>query len=492
MLNKFDSQNEVWSLLAECASGSSFKDATTSSSSLPSSTNSREMVMAIQEELISKAKLSIRLLELCLEGVEARRVFIWNWLENGTDNNNNNNMTNAQTMNETDNKSDEKFSPTSFWKEASHPTKEMYNLVFTSWKNVIESCSSSSPSSINPMDAIALMENAARQASSLLLLMEDERSSDLAFVQAYNSRVDRSKFMMLNSGAAIPDVRNYSEVLGAWGRCVGGSVFHPSKKRRDHHTSRHRPMQDRSFRENNNDNELKGMFQNRLRLEASAMKAMVELIESMEEGLYESYSDGDTAQPRNRPPPDRVCYNIILASMARQANPSLYEMRLMLQRMMERVKYELENPLYDLEGSDIHKDDKSGDETNNAEIDEDHLELLSNSRALSFFPDSFSYNALIEAHANRSAMFSSAEEIRNNHDPREKRQQKTLQESFLAKRHHSQWHQLQQEQRRRFTSSEEEAILAEQTLEEMCSLATMPIRPNVWSYNGKYHLTSPV
>ena len=58
-------------------------------------------------------------------------------------------------------------------------------------------------------------------------------------------------------------------------------------------------------------------------------------------------------------------------------------MRLVLQRMMERVKYEFEH--------------------SSSEEDDDDL----NDYAMSFFPDVFSYNALIEARANRSAMFAS-------------------------------------------------------------------------------------
>jgi hypothetical protein len=297
------------------------------------------------------------------------------------------------------------------------------------------------------------MENAAREASSLLLLMEDEYSSDSAFIQEYNSRIDKGRFISLMVGAALPDVMNYSEVIGAWGQCIDGSALRlPSKRSRDG-GGRTNPIRD-------------GSLQRRLRLEASAMKAMMELLESMEEDLYgtfrsETMMQQDAPHQRKKPAPDRVCYNIILASMARQLNPSLYEMRLVLQRMMERVKYELEM-----------QDD--GDEY------DDH----DNAHAMSFFPDVFSYNALIEARANRAAMFTTDTNNKNGSRPQLGMQQK-------LKRPQSRWRQqlteVPQVMKSRFTSSEEEAILAEQILEEISHIATVSVLPNIWSYNGELY-----
>jgi hypothetical protein len=135
----------------------------------------------------------------------------------------------------------------------------------------------------------------------------------------------------------------------------------------------------------------------------------------------------------------------------------LYEMRLVLQRMMERVKYELELP-----------DNETEDEAK-AEHIYDY--------AMTFFPDVFSYNALIEARANRSAMFASD-------------QQQFLPQQSVSQRfkHHSAWQQGNSEnlshRKKRFTSSEEEALLAEQILDEMCHLSTVSVRPNIYSYNG--------
>jgi hypothetical protein len=178
----------------------------------------------------------------------------------------------------------------------------------------------------------------------------------------------------------------------------------------------------------------------------------MELLESMEEDLYENFSP-NTSQ-RKRPPPDRICYNIILASMARQINPSLYEMRLVLQRMMERVKYELERPDNETE------DDASAEHISNY--------------AMTFFPDVYSYNALIEARANRCAMFAS------------EKQQLPVQQSVPRRAwQHGNIENLSH-RKRRFTSSEEEAILAEQILDEMCRLTTVSVRPNIYSYNGKF------
>ena len=487
-LTKYDSQNEIWSLLAECASFDKININNTKS---------------IKEGPIAMAKLSNRLLQICLDCVEARRVLLWQWLNDMHENAMVQGMEGEGESTSSSNDSSDKFSPAAFWKEAPHPTKEMYNLVFSAWKNVIESCSSSS---ISVIEAMEIMESSAQHTSSLLLLMEDECSSDMSFVNLYNARIDKSKYASLVAGAAIPDVRNYGEVLEAWGRCIGGSVFRQPEQR---------------GRGRNSDE----TFQIRLRLEACAMKAMMEFIESMEEDLYENFSSGTTKSDdcgdhgvssnsstcstldlprRKRPPPDRVCYNILLAAMARQTNPSLYEMRLVLQRMMERVKYELEH------ASELDIDADSSDQS----------VIHPNSQALSFFPDAFSYNALIEARANRSAMFASVE--LNHHllpsmmriIPSIEQQQhqerlapfQTLQfwrlrriwqQRPLVKGCDNQWRRGENEQqpqlkysqiqgRRRFTSSEEEAILAEQILEEMCHLVTMPVRPNIWSYNGKF------
>jgi hypothetical protein len=262
--------------------------------------------------------------------------------------------------------------------------------------------------------------------------MEDEYSSDSAFIHAYNSHVQKGSYTLLRMGAVLPDVRNYSEVIRTWAQCIDGSILRESN----------------TFSRD-------GAFQKRLTLEATAMKSMMELLEAMEEDLYENFSPN--VSQRKRPPPDRICYNIILASMARQINPSLYEMRLVLQRMMERVKYELERP-------------------ENEEEDEAKAEHIYD-YAMTFFPDVFSYNALIEARANRSAMFASD-------------QQQLLRQQSDSQRsqHHSAWQQGNNgnlsHRKKRFTSSEEEALLAEQILDEMCHLSTVPVRPNIYSYNG--------
>lgn len=372
-----------------------------------------------KDSRLATAQLSTRLLEVCLQSAEARRVHLWEWSTG-------------------DPSSDDPFSPSSYWDEAPHPTKEMFNQSISCWKQVIESCSAFS---IKSRDAMQMMESAARQCSSLLNLMEEEYASDLAFVDAFNSKFDNStgQHKRIHSGAAIPDVRIYSEVINAWANCIDGSVFRSRNKK-----SR--------FRDD--------AFQNRMHLEATAMKSMMELLESMEEDLYGTFSSSEEPAPadRKRPPPDRVCYNIILTAMARQINPSLYEMRLVLQRMMERVQFEL------------------GHEDNNPDLDEEELHL----HAMEFFPDAFSYNALIEARANRSRMFASDETTigkeSNVFHPRP--------------RHHAMWEvgqsELMPKKRRKFSSSEEESILAEQTLMEMGRLVTMPVRPNIYSYNGEY------
>jgi len=145
-------------------------------------------------------------LELCLQQVEARRVFLWDWLltqqtatATTTSTTNDNNNISNNNNNEIDN---DNFSPTKFWNEAPHPTKQMFNLVLSSWKNVIiESTSTSSYYSIQEShDAMELMEYAAKQASSLLVQMEEEYSSDVAFIQEYNSRIDTGRFTSLLVG----------------------------------------------------------------------------------------------------------------------------------------------------------------------------------------------------------------------------------------------------------------------------------------------------
>eukprot|EP00578_Thalassiosira_sp_NH16_P012462 CAMPEP_0181126732 /NCGR_PEP_ID=MMETSP1071-20121207/27799_1 /TAXON_ID=35127 /ORGANISM="Thalassiosira sp., Strain NH16" /LENGTH=1025 /DNA_ID=CAMNT_0023212379 /DNA_START=2120 /DNA_END=5195 /DNA_ORIENTATION=- len=398
--------------------------------------------MSTQQELLERAKLSSRILELCLKEVEFRRVFLWGWLELNSDENKN--ISQDDTT---------KFSPTAYWNEAPHPTKEMFTLVFSAWKNVIESCSSFS---IKSTDAMELMEHSAQQVSSLLSLMEDESSSDAAFVHAFNSKVPKGRYTPLRAGAVQPDARNYSEVIGTWGKCIDGSVLLvPERRGRNRHP---------------NASPRDGALQKRLQLESASMRSMMKLLESMEEDLYEGLYDDIYEQfgaesmtntsRRKRPPPDRICYNIVLASMARQINPSLYEMRLILQRMMERVKYELEHPV---------------DECYEA----DHV----NEQAMAFFPDVYSYNALINAQANRSAMFAS---------DKQQQQQRQQPHQFISTRFQHQAHAAWQQghkgnlpqRRKRFTPAEEEAILAEQTLKEMCHLATMSVRPNTWSYNA--------
>ncbi|KAL3821759.1 hypothetical protein ACHAXA_000258 [Cyclostephanos tholiformis] len=376
--------------------------------------------MSTQLNRLEKAKLCSRIIEICLREVEARREFLWDWLQHSDE------RTSDTTGGTTD-----KFSPTAFWSETPHPTKEMFSLVFSSWRHVIESCSSFS---IKSIAAMKLMESSAQQVSSLLSLMEDEYSSDAAFIHAYNSNVQKGSYTLLRMGAVLPDVRNYSEVIGTWAQCIDGS----------------------NLRQKNNFSR-DGTFQQRLKLEATAMKSMMELLESMEEDLYENFSP-NTSQ-RKRPPPDRICYNIILASMARQVNPSLYEMRLVLQRMMERVKYELES----------HHDQTEDDAS---------VEHISD-YAVTFFPDVYSYNALIEARANRCAMFASDK-------------QQLLPQQLLPQKA---WQQGNGEnlspRKGRFTSSEEEAILAEQILDEMCHLTTVSVRPNIYSFNvisPKMHL----
>jgi hypothetical protein len=380
--------------------------------------------MSTQHDLLEKAKLCRRILETCLRDVEGRREFLWDWLVR-----NSGDGTGGTTAED----ATEKFSPTEFWNETPHPTREMYSLAFSSWRHVVESCSSFS---IKSTVAMKRMEGSAQQASSMLSLMEDEYSSDEAFIHAYNSNVQKGSYTLLRIGAALPDVRNYSEVIGTWAQCIDGS----------------------NLRQKNNFAR-DGTFQTRLKLEATAMKSMMELLESMEEDLYENF--GPNTSQRKRPPPDRICYNIILAGMSRQINPSLYEMRLVLQRMMERVKYELERP------------DNETEDADNETEDDASAELTSN-YATTFFPDVYSYNALIEAHANRCAMFASdKQQLPPQRSPRRAWQHGTIEN-------------LSQSRKSRFTSSEEEAILAEQILDEMFRLTTVSVKPNIYSYNGKF------
>lgn len=443
-LTNLDVQHELWPLLANCA---------VSSSSQYRSPSSK--VYNLQEQAISRAKLSSRILDLCLKEVEDRRVLLWDWLQttatNDIDDKNNGNR-NEMTDNQN-------FSPTKFWNEAPHPTRQMFNLVLSSWKTVITSSSQQQHYSNNSQQqtSIQLIEQAATQASTLLHQMEEEYSSDTAFIQEYNTRIDKGRYTTLLVGAAQPDVRNYSEVIGCWGACIdGGGVVRDGKRKGKGRRDR-----------DNNHHVRDGVLQQRLRLEACAMKAMMELLESMEEDLYGAFSNSDESDMttsatmrQKKPPPDRVCYNIILASMARQLNPSLYEMRLVLQRMMERVQYELES----------ERDD-------NEEEDDGNF-----SYAMSFFPDIFSYNALIEARANRAAMFTS--ETSSDMQQQQRRQQQQRQQL------QSRWRQqltnkVAKPMKSRFTSSEEEAILAEQMLEEINHISTVSIRPNIWSYNGE-------
>ena len=448
-LTNLDVQHELWPLLANCAVSPS------------SQYRSSSKLYSLQEQAISRAKLSSRILELCLKEVEDRRVLLWDWLQTTTTNNDHNN-----NNNEVDNQN---FSPTKFWNEAPHPTRQMFNLVLSSWKTVITSYSSSSQqyysnnSHQQQQTSIQLIEQAANQASTLLHQMEEEYSSDTAFIQEYNTRVDKGRYTTLLVGAAQPDVRNYSEVIGCWGSCIDGGVVG-----RDGKMKRNRGRRDR-------DNHVQdGVLQQRLRLEACAMKAMMELLESMEEDLYGTFSNSDDSNTTNtiitmtqkKPPPDRVCYNIILASMARQLNPSLYEMRLVLQRMMERVQFELESERDDNEEEDDDDDDNY-------------------SYAMSFFPDIFSYNALIEARANRAAMFTSETSLNQLSQLENIQQQQQQRQKTQSRWRQQLTNKVSKPMKSRFTSSEEEAILAEQMLEEINHISTVSIRPNIWSYNGE-------
>lgn len=422
-LNKHDLHNEIWPLLSECAASMSSHGV---------------------HDAMAKAQLANRLMELCLKEVDEHRVHLWQWLKSNEQSSND-----LQSTQNKEHRNEEDFSPSALWKEAPHPTATMYNLAFTSWKNVVECSLQNNVSPHNKQDKLKIIESAATQVSSLLTAMEDDYASDRKFIDAYNSSVDTSKYSTIVSGAAKPDVANYGEVMNVWGQCVG----------------------DRSAAADDN-------FHERMRLEASAMKSIMELLESMEEDLYESFSDEqstDTAARMKRPPPDKVCYNIILTTMARQSNPSLLEMRLMLQRMMERVKYELE-----------HSQDESGEE-----------------EAMEFFPNVVSYNALIEARARRAAVFAEKTNQNSQHTSQQGHVKVGMFSSIQIPHHEwshessredgvwQHWSEQNQQQngtqkRRRFTASEEEAILAEQILDEMCHLVTVSVRPNVWSYNCKY------
>lgn len=444
-LTKHDLHNQAWYLLSECAS-----------SNIPNQFDKgvrvrRRSDKSTQQELLLRAKLGSRILDVCFKEVESRRLFLWEWLSRES------NEIDDSAINTTTNNNDtttDRFSPTAYWNEAPHPTKEMYSLVFSMWKSVIESCSSFS---IKSSDAMDLMESCAQQSSSLLSLMEEEYSSDAAFIDAYNSQIQTGRYTLLRMGAVLPDVRNYSEVIGTWGQCIDGSNLRLSLEK-----------QDKSRRQGCSSSSRDGaLFHKRLKLEATAMKSMMELLESMEEDLYGTFrsesNNTNSSQQRKRPPPDRYCYNIILAAMARQINPSLYEMRLVLQRMMERVKYELEL---------LENDPDLTEESDTAQL----YEL-----AMAFFPDVYSYNALIEARANRSAMFASD----NKPQP-----QSIGGYTSPRLRYRSAWQQQNDvenlsRRKKRFTASEEEAILAEQIIEEMRHLATVTVRPNIWSYNGK-------
>ena len=429
-LSKHDLQTRMWPLLNECASLSSFTH---------NERAERHSSKSTQQECLDRAKLSNRLLELCLKEVEARRVFLWEWLHNLENKPGKTCGVDGKAPN---------FSPTAYWDDVPHPTKEMYSIVISAWKGVIESCSSFSARS---MDALDLMESSAQQSSSILSLMEDEHSSDVEFVETYNSLVTHTgRSALLVSGAAYPDLRNYSEVIRTWGTCIDGSALRLMEKHESASGGQHG----------------RGAFQKRLRLEASAMKSMMKLLERMEADQYEALSitdnsyAGKTWKKQLRPSPDRICYNIVLASMARRVNPSLYEMRLVLQRMMERVKAEVEYL------------------NNETELDQEEYDEQFEA-AMAFFPDVYSYNALIEARANCSATFAS-DSTSSTQQPRNQ---------FASPRQHV-WQKGKSEHllqgKADFSSSEEEAILAERILGEMSSIVTVSVRPNIWSYNCEF------
>jgi hypothetical protein len=145
--------------------------------------------------------------------------------------------------------------------------------------------------------------------------------------------------------------------------------------------------------------------------------------------------------------------------------------------MMERVKFELERPVMDDEDDiDVATNDDSRTVPAADQMMYDY--------AMTFFPDVFSYNALIEARANRSAMFASSS---TSFKPKQQQQFLThrLQHFSAWQKHGKNENQLHN-RKRRFTASEEEAILAEQIVDEMRHLATVTVRPNIYSYNGKW------
>jgi hypothetical protein len=463
-------------MLTECASSKSLDDS---------------------DKCIAKAKLAHRLLKLCLKEVDECRVYLWGWLhenESGKQiqagtvsvksdevpssstgpfkkiyNNSRDifqqmsnligyNRTSTSESNTTEAASDDenKFSPSAYWKNAPHPSKHMYNLAFSSWKNVIDSAHSSP-------NTLEIAEKAARQVSSLLSAMEDDYSSDVEFVKTFNETADRSKYAPLNVGAAAPDVRTYGGVMNAWGHCVG-SFLQPGK-------GSAKSTDDESF-------------QRRLRVEASAIKAIIELKETMEEDhalVVDNGLDGGESTVKNtwtghkRPPLDKSCYNIILSAMARQINPSLTEMRLIIVQMMKCCLHELEH-------SQTEIDDEDRDSHPSMEC----------------FPDVASYNALIEARANRSAMFASDARtmLENNNDmfqsiviPHHKWNQNLNQSNGPWTHWRDEPNTEQSESRwsRKFTASEEEAIFAEQFLDEMCQINTVVVRPNIYSYNCEFN-----
>ena len=488
-LNKHDVHNEIWPLLSECAASD------------PSDSIDR---------CIDKAKLANRLIQLCLSEVDEYRVHIWRWIEEGNDNstsktneqfqlsaqnqsvdddsteNNgtilnqmynlvfsskNNNLPKSNDINNNeDNQTIHNFSPSTLWKNAPHPSKQMYNLAFSSWKRVIET-SPTRHSSLS-FNTIQITEKSARQVSSLLSTMENDYTADVEFVNAYNTTVDNSRYAKLRIGAACPDVTTYGEVMNVWGQCVG--MFHRNRGK--------------SRRINNNqkqqlvDND--GSLQYMMRLEATAMKEIMGLKESMEVDFNKPPEDGadtdenidtvaTTRHRIRRPSLDKPCFNIILATMARQINPSLAEMRLVIQQMMERV-------MHDLEHSDIELDDEDNPDEH---------------PSMECFPDVVSYNSLIEARASRSSMFASDTPLRMGN-----RESNDAFQSIIIPHHKwsrgiagkQSWRQDDESKLssssstpRKLTASEEEAVFAEQILDEMCNLATLPVRPNIWSYNCK-------
>ena len=457
-LTKHDITNEIWPMLTECAT-----------------LNPSDEI----ERCLIKARIANRLLELCLKDVDDYRVHLWQWLNANKSNDPlHEEDTSAKTskraffkqvysfaFSSSEDATDEtqideykNFSPSEHWKKAPHPSKQMYNLAFTSWRNVIES---NHLSNFN-RNRIEIIEKAAHQVSSLLSTMENDYSSDVEFVNAYNDSADKSRFVSLKVGAALPDVATYGAVMSAWGQCVGHSFLQFGDRRKSAES-----------------------FQDRMRLEASAIKEIMELKESMEGVLVQPLTKGSTDNSETdsrdisndllRPLLDKPCYNIILATMARQINPSLAEMRLVLQQMMERVMYELEE----------------------SQIEFDEKDPYSHP-SMECFPDVVSYNALIEARASRSAMFASNLKTKqiNNNDmfqsiiiPHHKWSQTTTNEGNSSCKHwngEAKQEQFTSRKSRNFTASEEEAMFAEQVLDEMCNLATVPVRPNIWSYNCKF------